>query len=50
MFNCLEKTLSLETQASKKVLYTLLDRAEKTKPQTKVLRSLRTQTFDWGKL
>jgi len=50
MFNCLEKTLSLETQASKKVLYTLLDRAEKAKPPTKVMRSLRAQTFDWGKL
>ena len=50
MFECLEKTLSLETQASKKVLYTLLQRAEKMKPQLTVLRSLRSQSFDWSAL
>lgn len=50
MFKCLETTLALETQASKTVLYTLLERAEKTRPPLKVIRSLRTQSFDWSEL
>lgn len=50
MFECLETTLSLQTSASKKVLYTMLKRAEMAKPQTTVIRSLRTQTFDWSEL
>jgi MutS domain V len=50
MFKCLETTLALETRASKTVLYTLLERAEKTRPPLKVIRSLRTQSFDWSEL
>lgn len=50
MFECLEKTLSLETQASKKAIYDMLKRAEKTKPKLAVIRSLRKETFDWSRL
>jgi hypothetical protein len=50
MFECLETTLGLETQASKIILHHMLDRAVKMTPQITVIRSLRTQSFEWNEI
>lgn len=50
MFKSLETTLNLETKASKTVLHRLLKKAEKTRPPLKVIRSLRSESFNWSEL